>query len=121
MPEVSMSLVIPDVLEEGCTTRQALERLASKWRVLLVYALLTGPQRHAELRRRVAGSTQRVLTETLRDMERDGLVARRVLKQTPPQHVEYSLTALGMTLREPLAAICAWATENGAVGVTTGS
>ena len=55
-----MSLVVPDVLEESCSTRQALERLASKWRVLLVYALLAGPQRHAELRRRVAGITQKV-------------------------------------------------------------
>jgi DNA-binding HxlR family transcriptional regulator len=109
-----MSLVVPDVLEASCPTRQALERLASKWRVLLVYALLAGPQRHAELRRRVAGITQKVLTETLRDMERDGLVQRRVLKPTPPQHVEYALTALGATLREPLAAICAWATEHGA-------
>jgi DNA-binding HxlR family transcriptional regulator len=109
-----MSLVVPDVLEESCTTRQALERLASKWRVLLIYALLAGPQRHAELRRRVAGITQKVLTETLRDMERDGLVQRRVLKQTPPQHVEYALTALGKTLEEPLAAICSWATEHAA-------
>jgi DNA-binding HxlR family transcriptional regulator len=105
-------LVVPDVLEEGCTTRQALERLASKWRVVLVYALLAGPQRHAELRRRVAGITQKVLTETLRDMERDGLVRRRVIKDSPPQHVEYALTELGLTLREPLAAICAWATEH---------
>ena len=108
-----MSLVVPDVLEEGCATRQALERLASKWRVLLIYALLAGPQRHAELRRRVAGITTKVLTESLRDMERDGLVQRRVLRETPPQHVEYSLTPLGGTLREPLAAICAWATEHG--------
>ncbi|WP_203779580.1 winged helix-turn-helix transcriptional regulator, partial [Actinoplanes philippinensis] len=78
-----MALVIPDVLEESCATRQALERLASKWRVLIVYALLAGPQRHAELRRRVAGITQKVLTETLRDMEDDGLVLRRVLKPDP--------------------------------------
>jgi DNA-binding HxlR family transcriptional regulator len=107
-----MALIIPDVLEESCATRQALERLASKWRVLIVYALLAGPQRHAELRRRVAGITQKVLTETLRDMQSDGLVLRRVLKQDPPQHVEYSLTALGKTLQEPLAAICAWALES---------
>ncbi|HYN97009.1 MAG TPA: helix-turn-helix domain-containing protein [Pilimelia sp.] len=107
-----VSLVVPDVIEEGCTTRQAIERLASKWRVLLVYALLAGPQRHAELRRRVAGITQKVLTETLRDMERDGLVRRRVLRETPPQHVEYALTALGKTLQEPLTAICEWATHN---------
>ncbi|MFI5960394.1 winged helix-turn-helix transcriptional regulator [Cryptosporangium sp. NPDC051539] len=108
-----MSLVIPDVLEESCTTRQALERLASKWRVLVIYALLAGPQRHAELRRRVAGITQKVLTSTLREMEHDGLVERRVLKETAPQHVEYALTPLGKTLQEPLAAICAWATDHG--------
>jgi DNA-binding HxlR family transcriptional regulator len=63
---------VPDVIEESCATRQALERLASKWRVLLVYALLAGPQRHSQLRRRVPGITQKVLTEALRDMERDG-------------------------------------------------
>lgn len=104
-----MALVIPDVLAEGCTTRQALERLAAKWRVLLIYALLAGPQRHAELRRRLPGITQKVLTETLRGMETDGLVERRVLKDTAPQHVEYALTDLGKTLQEPLAAICDWA------------
>ncbi len=108
-----MTLVVPDVLEEDCTTRQALERLASKWRVLVIYTLLAGPQRHAQLRRRVAGITQKMLTETLREMERDGLVERHVVKHTPPQHVEYSLTALGKTLQEPLAAICAWAQHNG--------
>jgi DNA-binding HxlR family transcriptional regulator len=117
---VTVALVVPDVLEESCTTRQALERLASKWRVLLIYALLAGPQRHAELRRRVAGISQKVLTETLREMEADGLVERRVLKERPPQHVEYALTALGKTLQEPLAAICAWAAEHGA-GADLGS
>lgn len=110
---VDMALIVPDVLEESCATRRALERLASKWRVLVIYALLAGPQRHAELRRRVAGITQKVLTETLREMEHDGLVERRVLKETPPQHVEYALTVLGKTLQEPLAAICAWATDHG--------
>lgn len=107
-----MALVIPDVLEESCVTRQALERLAAKWRVLVIYALLAGPQRHAQLRRRLPGITQKVLTETLRAMEVDGLVERRVLKDTAPQHVEYTLTDLGKTLQEPLAAICAWATAH---------
>jgi DNA-binding HxlR family transcriptional regulator len=107
-----MTLVIPDVLEESCSTRQALERLAAKWRVLLIYALLAGPQRHTDLRRRLPGVTQKVLTETLRGMEDDGLIERRVLKDTAPRHVEYALTELGETLREPLAAICAWATEH---------
>ena len=107
-----MDLVIPDVLEESCATRQALERLAAKWRVLLIYALLAGPARHAELRRRLPGITQKVLTQTLRGMESDGLVTRQVLKDTAPQHVEYELTVLGKTLQEPLAAICAWAAEH---------
>ena len=106
-----MTLVIPDVLEESCATRQALERLAAKWRVLLIYALLAGPQRHAELRRRLPGITQKMLTETLRGMESDGLVERQVLKGTAPQHVEYELTPLGKTLQEPLTAICAWAAQ----------
>jgi DNA-binding HxlR family transcriptional regulator len=112
-----VTLVIPDVLEAGCATRQALERLASKWRVLVVYALLAGPQRHAELRRRLPGVSQKVLTQTLRAMQDDGLVARRVLKESAPQVVEYDLTPLGKTLEAPLAAICAWAAAGGgAVG-----
>ena len=104
-----MALVIPDVLEETCATRQALERLSAKWRVLVIYALLAGPQRHAELRRRLPGITQKVLTETLRGMQADGLIERRILRESPPQHVEYALTDLGKTLQEPLAAICEWA------------
>lgn len=111
-----MALVIPDVLEESCATRQALERFAAKWRVLLIYGLLAGPQRHADLRRRLPGISQKVLTETLRGMQADGLVERLVLKESAPQHVEYQLTDLGKTLQEPLAAICAWAVEqNGRV------
>lgn len=111
-------MIIPDVLEEGCATRRTLERLSAKWRILLIYALFAGAQRHAELRRRLPGITQKVLTETLRGMEADGLVERRVLKQSAPAHVEYSLTELGKTLQEPLAAICAWAlaTEEVAAG-----
>jgi DNA-binding HxlR family transcriptional regulator len=107
-----MSLVIPDVLDESCATRQALERLAAKWRILLVYALLDGPQRPARLRRRLPGITQKMLTETLRGMEADGLVQRHVRKLTAPQHIEYSLTELGKSLEAPLAAICAWAVNH---------
>ncbi|MEU1204054.1 helix-turn-helix domain-containing protein [Nocardia sp. NPDC005825] len=107
-----MDLVIPDVLEESCTTRQALERLAAKWRILLIYALLDGAQRPAALRRRLPGITQKVLTETLRGMESDGLVGRHVFKETAPQHIEYSLTELGKSLQTPLAAICAWAADH---------
>ncbi|WP_280346408.1 winged helix-turn-helix transcriptional regulator [Nocardia neocaledoniensis] len=104
-----MAPVIPDVLEEDCDTRRALERLAAKWRILLVYALLDGPQRPARLRARLPGITQKVLTETLRGMAADGLVERHVYKRTAPQHVEYALTELGKSLETPLSAICAWA------------
>lgn len=75
----------------------------------MIYALLAGPQRHAQLRRRLAEITQKVLTQTLREMEADGMIERRVLKESAPQHVEYALTHLGKTMREPLAAICDWA------------
>jgi len=109
-----MALVVPDVLEETCATRQALERLGSKWYVLLVYALLDGPHRPADLRRRIPGISQKVLTTQLRSMEGDGLVERAVLKAEAPQHVEYRLTALGRSLERPLAAICTWATDHAA-------
>jgi DNA-binding HxlR family transcriptional regulator len=112
--------VVPDVLEESCVTRQALERLAAKWRVLLIYSLLPGPRRPADLRRRLPGITQKVLTSTLRGMEADGLVTRRVVKAEPPRHVEYALTALGRTLQEPLAAICGWALSNAPVDASSG-
>ena len=109
-----MTLVVPDVLAETCTTRQALERLGSKWCVLLIYALLDGPHRPADLRRRIPGISQKVLTAQLRSMENDGLVARAVLRTAAPQHVEYRLTPLGRTLEQPLAAVCAWATDQAA-------
>ena len=111
-----MSLVIPDVLEESCATRQALERLGAKWRILLVYALLDTPQRPARLRQRLPGITQKMLTETLRGMEADGLVQRHVYKRTAPQHIEYALTELGKSLETPLTAICAWAVAHPASG-----
>lgn len=107
-----MALVIPDVLDESCPTRQALERLAAKWRILLIYALLDGPHRHAALRRRLPGITQKMLTETLRGMEADGLIERHVYKHAAPQHVEYTLTELGKSLEVPLTAICDWAAEH---------
>lgn len=101
----------PDVLDQKCESRQALDRIADKWTSLCVYALVGGPKRHGELRREVQGITQKMLTQTLRSMERDGLVRRDVLDRVPP-HVEYSLTPLGMTLQEPLVAICRWAMDH---------
>ena len=101
----------PNVLDQNCESRQALDRVADKWTSLVVYALVDGPKRHGELRRTIQGISQKMLTQTLRSMERDGLVERTVIDRIPP-HVEYQLTPLGMTLTEPLVAICRWAMEH---------
>jgi DNA-binding HxlR family transcriptional regulator len=101
----------PDVLNQDCESRQALDRLADKWTCLVVYALLDGPRRHGELKRIIDGISQKMLTQTLRSMEVDGLVDRTVVEVIPP-HVVYSLTPLGETLSGPLVAICRWAMEH---------
>jgi DNA-binding HxlR family transcriptional regulator len=105
------SEMIPNVLDQNCESRQALDRLADKWTCLVVYALLDGPRRHGELKRTIQGISQKMLTQTLRSMEADGLVQRKVIDAIPP-HVEYSLTPLGQTLSDPLLAICRWAMDH---------
>jgi DNA-binding HxlR family transcriptional regulator len=101
----------PNVLDQNCESRQALDRIADKWTCLIVYALLDGPRRHGELRRSIGGISQKMLTQTLRSLERDGLVERTVIATIPP-HVQYALTPLGRTLSEPLVAICHWAMDH---------
>jgi DNA-binding HxlR family transcriptional regulator len=101
----------PNVLDQNCESRQALERIADKWTCLIVYALLDGPRRHGELRRMIEGISQKMLTQTLRSLEADGLVKRTVIDVIPP-HVEYGLTPLGRTLSDPLVAICQWAMDH---------
>lgn len=101
-------LARPNVLDQNCESRQALDLISDKWTVLIVYALVHGPRRHGELRRMVQGISQKMLTQTLRRMELDGLVLRTVHDRVPP-HVVYSLTPLGDTLQDPLVAICEWA------------
>ena len=97
-----------NVYAERCPTRQALDRIADKWTALIVGLLAGRPHRFGELRRGIEGISHKVLTQVLRSLERDGLVARRILDGVPPR-VEYSLTPTGATLIEPLAAIRAWA------------
>jgi DNA-binding HxlR family transcriptional regulator len=103
--------VQPNVLDQNCESRQALDRIADKWTCLIVYALLDGPRRHGELRRMIEGISQKMLTQTLRSMETDGLVKRTVIDVIPP-HVEYGLTPLGQTLSDLLVAICRWAMDH---------
>ncbi|MBD1907363.1 helix-turn-helix transcriptional regulator [Trichocoleus sp. FACHB-832] len=98
----------PDIFNANCPTQQVLDTIANKWSVIVVYSLSFGTKRHSELQRQISGVSQKMLTQTLRNLERDGLVVRKVYPVVPPK-VEYSLTPLGETLIEPLATICKWA------------
>lgn len=100
-----------DVMNPDCPSRKVLERIADKWTSLVIYALAEGTMRYGELQRRVGGVSQKMLTQTLRSLEKDGLVARKVYPVVPPM-VEYSLTPLGRTLIEPLTAIRRWAEQH---------
>jgi DNA-binding HxlR family transcriptional regulator len=92
----------------SCPTRTVLETIADKWATLIIDLLRGGPRRFGALRRAIGGISQKMLTQTLRDLERDGLVQRRVYPTTPPS-VEYALTPLGETLTGPIAALREWA------------
>lgn len=94
-----------------CPSRLVLDRIADKWTALVVGALAERTKRFGALRREVGGISQKMLTQTLRDLERDGLVERRV-HPTVPVTVEYSLTEIGRTLIKPLEALSAWATAH---------
>jgi DNA-binding HxlR family transcriptional regulator len=100
-----------DVLAEACPTRQVVNRIGDRWSLLVLYALEGGMLRFQELRRAVQGVSQKMLTQTLRLLERDGLVQREVFASVPP-HVEYSLTPLGRSLSGRVAAIREWAYAN---------
>ncbi|MGH3243394.1 MAG: winged helix-turn-helix transcriptional regulator [Spirillospora sp.] len=100
-----------DAFDPDCPTRLVLDRIGDKWSVLVVLSLTGGPRRFTGLRDMIGGVTPKVLTQTLRAMERDGLLTRTVYAEVPPR-VEYELTALGRSLRTPIEAITAWAEEH---------
>ena len=91
--------------------RSVLQRVGDKWSVLIVMMLADGPRRFSDLRRSIDGISQRMLTLTLRGLERDGLVTRTVTPSTPPR-VDYALTPLGHSLRAPVMALGGWAAEH---------
>ncbi len=97
----------PTPYARDCPTRQILDRIGDRWTVLVIGALADGPQRFTELRARIDGVSQKMLTQTLRALERDGLAARTVYAEVPPR-VEYELTELGRSLLEPLGALIDW-------------
>jgi DNA-binding HxlR family transcriptional regulator len=101
----------PDPYQAGCSTRRILDRIGDRWTVLIVGALGDGELRFSELRRRIEGISQKMLTQTLRGLERDGLVRRTVHPEVPVR-VEYALTDAGRTLLVPLRALQEWAIEH---------
>jgi DNA-binding HxlR family transcriptional regulator len=108
IPEASTSTDI--VYRADCPSRPILDQIADKWS-MMVMAVLSEPRRFNEIKRRLEGVTQRVLTQTLRRLERNGMIKRRVLP-TSPVGVEYSLTPLGESLREPFGWLYDWTVDN---------
>jgi len=98
----------PTVFDSKYSSRQVLDLLSEKWTAHVLYALAFGVKRHGELKREIKGISQKMLTRTLRNLERDGLVKRTVYHVVPPR-VEYVLTPLGETFSELLKDICMWA------------
>lgn len=100
-----------DVYEDRCPTRLVLDRIADKWALLVLDRLKAGPVRFNGLRREIKGVSQKVLSQVLKKLERDGLISRAVFP-TVPVTVEYALTPLGRTLTETVAALTHWAERN---------
>jgi DNA-binding HxlR family transcriptional regulator len=98
---------VGDVFNSECPTRTVLDHVTSKWAVLVLAALMTGPLRFSALRRRIGGVSEKMLAQTLRTLEADGFLAREVAPTTPPQ-VTYSLTDLGADLTGHLTGLLDW-------------
>ena len=100
-----------DVYNGNCPTRQILDRIGDKWTALIIGLLEDGTMRFSALQHSIGGISQKMLTQTLRSLERDGLVTRTIYAEVPPR-VEYALTPLGKTLCAPIRAIREWAETN---------
>jgi len=96
--------------QTNCPAEITLAVIGGRWKTLLLYHLFQGVKRFSELQRATAGITQKMLTQQLREMERDGLVHREVYPEVPPK-VEYSLTPLGMSLEPVVGAMCEWGSK----------
>ncbi|WP_328584865.1 winged helix-turn-helix transcriptional regulator [Streptomyces sp. NBC_00370] len=108
--ETSVDAGVDVVYRSDCPSRPILDQIADKWS-MMVMAVLDKPTRFNEIKRRLEGVTQRVLTQTLRRLERNGMIVRRVLP-TSPVGVQYSLTPLGKSLQEPFSRLYDWTVDN---------
>ena len=108
MPQPSVPMPRYNVFSLNCPTRSVLDRIADKWALLILVRLAAGEARFNQLRREIEGVSQKVLSQTLKRLERDGLISRRAFP-TVPVTVEYRLTDLGRTLRESVMPFSHWA------------
>jgi DNA-binding HxlR family transcriptional regulator len=108
---VTEAALTPDITNPSCPTRVVLDRIGDRWTVLVVLSLESGPLRFTRLRAEVGGVAPKVLTQTLRGMERDGLLTRTVHPQVPPR-VDYELTDLGRSLLRPIHVVTRWAEQH---------
>lgn len=97
----------PEIFTLDCPTQKVFDILCNKWSLIILYCLSFGTKRHNQLQKQIEGISQKMLTQTLRNLERHGFVTRNVYPVVPPK-VEYSLTSVGETLIEPLAYLCQW-------------
>ncbi|WP_173141949.1 winged helix-turn-helix transcriptional regulator [Kibdelosporangium persicum] len=102
-----------DVFVADCPARTTLSLVADTWSVVVVFALGSGPQRHSDLLAKIGGISKKMLTQTLRKLERNALVQRRRLATAPPG-VEYRLTSLGNSLLGPVSVLARWAEDHAA-------
>ncbi|MDE2445813.1 MAG: helix-turn-helix transcriptional regulator [Alphaproteobacteria bacterium] len=98
-------------LTAACPVRDVLDRVGDKWSALVVRELSVGPRRFGVQRRSIEDISQRMLTETLRNLQRDGFISRTVIPVSPPQ-VEYALTDLGLSLQHALGGLARWSEQN---------
>ena len=96
---------------EECSVRAALDVIGGKWKPVITWYLMEGTKRFGELRKCIPDATQKMLTQQLRELERDNIIQRKVYREIPPK-VEYSLTSHGRSLRPVLAALCKWGTKH---------
>ncbi|MDX2138746.1 MAG: helix-turn-helix domain-containing protein [Chloroflexota bacterium] len=99
------------VFDPECPSRYTLELFTDKWAMLIIVALKRGARRNGELKRAIGNISQKMLTQTLRTLENNGIVERTVFNTVPP-HVEYTLTELGISLNEPIFALADWAEKH---------
>lgn len=104
-------LLPPDPYSSDCPTRQVLDRIGDKWTTLIIGLLGDETKRFSEIQRGIRGISHKMLTQTLRNLERDGLVTRTIYAEVPPR-VEYRLTALGKTLCGVIIAIIQWSEDH---------